>query len=60
MGLIIPDIPRPNDGTVAVDETKLEGTQDHITLHASHFGLLISAQTFQQIIHFIDHGAFQH
>jgi hypothetical protein len=60
MGLIIPNIPRPSDGTVSVEETRLEGMQDHITLHVSHFGLLLSKRAFLQTKHFIEHAQFQH
>lgn len=58
MGLIIPNIPRPSDGTVAVEETRLDGMRDHITLHVSHFGLLFSKNTFIQSRHFIEHARF--
>ena len=58
LGLIIPNIPRPNDGTVSVEETRLEGMQDHITLHVSHFGLLFSKEAFIQTRHFIEHAHF--
>ena len=59
MGLIIPGIPRPNDGTVSVEETKLEGMQDHLILHASHFGLLVSKSTFRQTLIFFENGEFR-
>ncbi len=60
MGLIIPNIPRPSDGTVSVEETRIDGMQDHITLHVSHFGLLLSKRTFLQTKHFIEHSHFLH
>ncbi len=58
LGRLIPGIPRPGDGTVSVDETRLEGMRDHITIHASHGGLLISRKAFAQARHFIRHGRF--
>ncbi len=60
MGLIIPNIPTPSDGTVSVAETRLAGMRDHITLHASHFGLLLSKETFIQAKHFIELTEFFH
>lgn len=60
MGMFIPGIPKPNDGTVAVEETRLEGMTDHITLPVSHFGMLMSARVAQQTIHFLNHGGFIH
>lgn len=59
-GLLIPGIPKPNDGTVAVSETKLEGMKDHIILPVSHFGMLLSRSVVRQIIHFLKHGVFEH
>lgn len=60
LGMFITGIPRPNDGTVAVAETKLDGMADHITLPVSHFGMLISQAVTRQTIHFIHHDIFQH
>lgn len=60
MGLIIPNIPKPNDGTVAVEETRLDGMKDHIQLPVSHFGMLLSSKVFKQTTHFLSHGEFTH
>ncbi len=60
MGILIPDIPKPNDGTVSVCETKLDGLKDHIVLHVSHFGLLVSKGVFIQTEYFLKHGEFRH
>ena len=60
LGMFVPGIPRPNDGTVTVAETRLEGMADHITLPVSHFGMLISRFVARQTIHFLRHGIFQH
>jgi len=59
-GMFIPGIPRPNDGTVAVAETRLDGMTDHIILPVSHFGMLISSVVARQAIHFLQHGHFLH
>ena len=58
MGLIIPGIPRPNDGTVAVEETRLEGMTEHLTLPLSHFGLLLSLRASNAIVKFLQNGKF--
>lgn len=60
LGLLLPGIPKPNDGTVAVSETKFEGMTDHIILPVSHFGMLLSRTVANQVIHFLRHGAFNH
>ena len=54
----IPGIPRPSDGTVAVSETLLEGMRDHVTVPATHMGLLISRRAAAQCVNFLRHGAF--
>lgn len=60
LGLLVPGIPRPSDGTVAVRETELEGMRDHITVSASHFGLLLSGQAAAQSVFFLQQGRFNH
>ena len=58
MGVIIPDLPEPNDGTVAVEEARLENMSDHIVFHLSHFGLLLSTRVTKAIINYLDKGKF--
>ena len=58
LGLLIPGIPAPSDGTVAVCETCLEGMRGHVCVSASHTGLLFSRQAAFQSLHFLHHGVF--
>ncbi|MGH8630353.1 MAG: esterase/lipase family protein [Burkholderiales bacterium] len=58
MGMLIPGIPSPNDGTVAVDETRLPGMRDHRIFRVSHFGMLLSATVAGQIASFLKDGHF--
>ncbi|MEN8168751.1 MAG: alpha/beta hydrolase [Pseudomonadota bacterium] len=58
LGWVFRGVPRPNDGTVAVAETRLEGMGDHLLLHASHFGLLFSRRSAFQVDYFLQHGEF--
>ena len=59
--LISPIIKSANDGIVSVEETKLDGSIDHITLKLSHtFGLLFSIKAFQQTKYFLEHSSFIH
>lgn len=60
LGLLLPGIPKPSDGTVAVSETRVDGMTDHIVLPVSHFGLLVSKTVARQTIHFLRHGNFRH
>lgn len=47
-----------NDGTVAVSETRLPGAADHITVSASHLGLLLSARVADEASLFLREGYF--
>jgi pimeloyl-ACP methyl ester carboxylesterase len=58
MGMFIPDMPRPNDGTVTVEETRLPGMKDHVTVHASHFGMLFSREAELYVERFLATGKF--
>ncbi len=60
VGMLIPGIPKPSDGTVAIEETQLEGMADHIILPVSHFGILLSSRVAKQTIHFLSNGFFKH
>lgn len=57
-GLVIAPLERPNDGTVAVAETRLTGTADHIVLPVSHFSLLWSSAVIRQTLCFLATGVF--
>ena len=56
MGLL--DLDGPNDGTVAVEETRLEGATAHCTLPVTHTGMWLSPQTAEQVATFLQHGRF--
>ena len=60
LGVVIPGIAQPGDGTVSVAETRMEGMQDHAVVHASHTGLLVSKTAAEQVIHFLQTGNFIH
>ncbi len=58
MGIIVPGLPVPNDGTIAVEETRLDGMNDHLSLPLSHFGLLLSSRASNAVIKFLQNGKF--
>jgi pimeloyl-ACP methyl ester carboxylesterase len=59
VGRAITGLAGPNDGTVAVAETRLPGIADHIVLPCSHFSLLWSRAALRQSLWFIVEGAFR-
>jgi len=50
----------PNDGLVAVEETKLEGMKDFLLLHHAHTFIMNSRETFEQSKRFLETGSFDH
>jgi pimeloyl-ACP methyl ester carboxylesterase len=59
VGWLVRGLPRPNDGTVAVAETRLDGMTDHLLIHASHMALLFSKEAALQTTYFLQHGRFK-
>lgn len=59
IALLMRDLPKPNDGTVALEETMLEGMCDHTAVKASHMGLLFSHQAAEQVVAFLSDGRFR-
>jgi hypothetical protein len=59
-GLLFPIIEGQNDGTVSVEETRLNGSFDHIILQMTHLGLLFSKKVFTQTKHFLEYSSFMH
>lgn len=60
MGRLIPGLPKPNDGTVAVAETECPHMTDHIRLPATHTSLLFSRAVADQTALFLKEGRFWH
>lgn len=58
LGRLIPGLPRPNDGVVAVAETRLAQARDSITLPLNHSAMLASAGCADQIAAFLRTGHF--
>jgi pimeloyl-ACP methyl ester carboxylesterase len=58
LGRLFGMLKEPNDGTVCVSETQLEGATDHIVLPISHTGMLFSGEVAQQTAQFLAHGRF--
>ena len=58
-GKIAGDPGEPNDGSVTVRETLLDGLSDRVQLQVSHTEMLISSQVAAQVDHFLAHGKFE-
>ena len=58
IGRLMQKMPVANDGTVAVDETRLPGATAHLTLPVTHTQLLFDREVARQTIYFLRHGEF--
>jgi len=59
IGRLITSLPGVSDGTVLLEETRLEGGSDHITVPVTHTALQFSRQAAQQVCAFLRHGRFE-
>lgn len=57
-GQILAKFEEDCDGTIAVSETQLPGATDHITLHVSHLGMLVSSRVARETGAFLKEGRF--
>lgn len=58
MGTLITQLPKPNDGTVTIQESRLPGATDVISLPVSHIGMLLSQTVATKVVHFLHQGKF--
>lgn len=58
LGRFIAMFDEPNDGTVAVAETRLDGAADRIVLPVSHLGMLLSLRVADECAAFLRTGHF--
>jgi pimeloyl-ACP methyl ester carboxylesterase len=58
IGCVFPGLPRPSDGVVLWNETRLEGLKAHVTYRLNHFGMLFSPRCGRQVARFLATGAF--
>lgn len=56
--LVAPDLPKPNDGALSLDETTIDGARDRLVLPVSHSGMLLSSRVARETVHFLRHGRF--
>ena len=56
LGRLFAELPQPNDGTIAVDETRLPGANAHVVLDVSHLGMLWSQAVAAWTISFLREG----
>jgi len=60
LGRVAGKLDKPNDGSVAVSETQLEGLADGIELPVAHSEMLFSSEVVRQVEQFLLHGSFKH
>jgi pimeloyl-ACP methyl ester carboxylesterase len=58
VGRLVTNFDGPNDGTVAVAETELAGTRDHLVMPVSHRGMVVSSRVADQAWAFLHRGEF--
>lgn len=57
-GAVFRDLPKPSDGVVLLEETKLNGLTDQATFRLNHFGMLLSKRCAAAIARFLEAGRF--
>lgn len=52
-------LPRPNDGTVPVERTKMDGIDHHLVINASHPFIMWRRAVMKQVGYFLETGTFE-
>lgn len=56
--LVAPDLPKPHDGVVALEETGIPGVVHRVALHVGHSEMLFSREVARQCCAFLRDGRF--
>ena len=59
LGRFVTRFDEPNDGTVALSETRIPGAADHIEVPVNHTALVTSSLVAGQVDAFLRHGRFE-
>ncbi|OEO30598.1 hypothetical protein VW23_020485 [Devosia insulae DS-56] len=51
-------LPRPHDGRVSVERTRVDGMRDHLVVRATHSFIMRGPEVQRQVLQFIRHGGF--
>lgn len=52
-------VPGKSDGRVSVENTKIEGMTDHVTVNGTHTFIMDKPEVHAQIVHFLGKGEFE-
>lgn len=58
LGRILARLPKPNDGVVTVEETRIRGAADSLVMRVNHTGMILSAGVARQVCAFLKDGRF--
>lgn len=55
---LLPKLASPHDGVVSVEETRIPGAKDFMTLHSNHTGMLFRRELAERVTTFLREGKF--
>jgi triacylglycerol lipase len=56
--MIIPDLPKPNDGAVSVESTKVAGMKEHTVISGDHSQMVWMPSVWKMSVAFLKNGSF--
>jgi len=58
LGRILTRLPKPHDGVVTLEETRIRGAADSLVMRVNHTGMIFSAEVARQVCAFLKDGRF--